>query len=148
MKHIKLILLALLLSTNIHAQDKSVGTQPHNAEIEKIIKERLKLTDEESARLMPVYREQKRLLRKLFHLRRNYMKIKVTSPQQAEDIINKTNRINAMIPKIQKEYQDKFLKIISADKVLEMIKTEHMFYHKYFKSYFKNKEMQETKKNG
>jgi Spy/CpxP family protein refolding chaperone len=111
--------------------------RPSSEELQKIqdakvaiITNRLNLTSEQSVDFWPLYNEYASKRRELHRSQRKLMNDKKTDNKTDEQVLNSLNEVQDMRQQelnLEKEYQSKFLKVISANQVAELYKAERTF---------------------
>lgn len=120
-----------LVSTTAQAQRRS------EEEIKKIqdakvaiITNRLNLTPEQSTGFWPMYNEYAQRRREIHRAQRKIINDKKAEGQNDEAVLNNLKEVQELRQKeldLEKEYQNKFLKVITASQVIELYKAERTF---------------------
>ena len=132
-KGITLILLFTLLSTVMAwAQRPSGGEEMQRIQDAKIaiITNRLNLTPEQSTGFWPVYNEYSQKRREIHRAQRKIINEKKAEGKTDEQVLNNLKEVQDLKQKdldLEKEYQTRFLKVISASQVVELYKAERTF---------------------
>nr|WP_295929936.1 hypothetical protein [uncultured Dyadobacter sp.] len=126
-----LLLLTFGAITTAHAQRRS------EEEIKKIqdarvaiITNRLNLTPEQSTGFWPVYNEYSQKRREIHRAQRKIINDKKAEGQNDEQVLSNLKEVQELKQKeldLEKEYQNKFLKVITASQVIELYKAERTF---------------------
>jgi Spy/CpxP family protein refolding chaperone len=126
-----LLLFIGLISTTAQAQRRS------EEEIKKIqdakvaiITNRLNLTPEQSTGFWPMYNEYAQRRREIHRAQRKIINDKKAEGQNDEAVLNNLKEVQELRQKeldLEKEYQNKFLKVITASQVIELYKAERTF---------------------
>ncbi|WP_342082987.1 hypothetical protein [Dyadobacter sp. OTU695] len=126
-----LLLFIGVASTTAHAQRRS------EEEIKKIqdakvaiITNRLNLTPEQSTGFWPMYNEYAQRRREIHRAQRKIINDKKAEGQNDEAVLNNLKEVQELRQKeldLEKEYQNKFLKVITASQVIELYKAERTF---------------------
>ncbi|TWR27409.1 hypothetical protein FPZ43_13080 [Mucilaginibacter pallidiroseus] len=113
------------------ARFRSASRNPKlEAAHERFIGQQLNLTDSESARFWPVYRKYQQELTAVRILKRlNNSSAQANGTEQIDKEIEYDNQM----VNIRKHYRDEFLKILPAEKVSELYKSERQFTDELFK---------------
>lgn len=109
------------------AQD-NFDARKFEANLEAYITKEAHLSDAESARLFPLYRQmqsEKRNLHKQLH---QLHKTQPTSDKDAEKLIAKCDNIEIEMRQIEKQYHHKMLKVVTARKLYNVIQAERRFH--------------------
>lgn len=126
-----LLLFIGVASTTAQAQRRS------EEEIKKIqdakvaiITNRLNLTPEQSTGFWPMYNEYAQRRREIHRAQRKIINDKKAEGQNDEAVLNNLKEVQELRQKeldLEKEYQNKFLKVITASQVIELYKAERTF---------------------
>ncbi|WP_225865704.1 hypothetical protein [Dyadobacter aurulentus] len=95
-----------------------------------IITNRLSLTPEQSAGFWPVYNEFSQKRREIHRAQRKIVNDKKAEGKTDEQVLNNLKEVQDLRQKeldLEKEYQNRFLKVISAAQVIELYKAEKTF---------------------
>ena len=126
-----LLLIIGAASTTANAQRRS------EEEIKKIqdakvaiITNRLNLTPEQSTGFWPMYNEYSQKRREIHRAQRKIINDKKAEGQNDEAVLNNLKEVQELRQKeldLEKEYQNKFLRVITASQVIELYKAERTF---------------------
>ncbi|GGH46184.1 hypothetical protein GCM10007423_45720 [Dyadobacter endophyticus] len=126
-----LLLFIGAVSTTAQAQRRS------EEEIKKIqdakvaiITNRLNLTPEQSTGFWPMYNEYSQQRREIHRAQRKIINDKKAEGQNDEAVLSNLKEVQELRQKeldLEKEYQSKFLKVITASQVIELYKAERTF---------------------
>lgn len=95
-----------------------------------IITNRLNLTPEQSTGFWPVYNEYSQKRRDIHRAQRKIINDKKAEGKTDEQVLNNLTEVQDLKQKeldLEKEYQNRFLKVISANQVIELYKAERTF---------------------
>lgn len=95
-----------------------------------IITNRLNLTPEQSTGFWPVYNEYSQKRREIHRAQRKIINDKRAEGQNDEQVLSNLKEVQDLKQKeldLEKEYQNKFLKVITASQVIELYKAERTF---------------------
>lgn len=104
-----------------------------HAQLEQYITQAACLTPQEASRFFPIYKEMMKKQRELHNEMRNYKRIKPVSEAECKKCVERMDKIDIEIKQIQRRYREKFLQILPAGKVYDIIKAEDKFYRQSFK---------------
>jgi hypothetical protein len=126
------VLIALLLAVAVNAQ-KGNGSQrfspeKFDAELHKFIIHEAGLTQQEADAFFPVYKEMQQKQRKLFFQQKRLGNEKPADEAGCKTAVLERDRIDVELKQIQQNYHKKFLEIISASKVYDVLKAEDKFH--------------------
>ncbi|WP_353717712.1 hypothetical protein [Dyadobacter sp. 676] len=95
-----------------------------------IITNRLNLTPEQSTGFWPMYNEYAQKRREIHRAQRKIINDKKAEGQNDEAVLDNLKEVQELRQKeldLEKEYQNKFLKVITASQVIELYKAERTF---------------------
>lgn len=95
-----------------------------------IITNRLNLTPEQSTDFWPMYNEYSQKRREIHRSQRKIINDKKAEGQNDESVLNNLKEVQELRQKeldLEKEYQNRFLKVITASQVIELYKAERTF---------------------
>ena len=140
MRKIRQLLILLLMCMSFPlASDASTyrdnqGDKPQKFNPEKysrdqeafIIKD-AQLTQQEVAAFMPLFREMQQKQRALFKQHRQYSRTNPQNDKEATQLINNIDNVEMQIKKIETQYHEKFLKVLSPIKVYKVHQAVNKF---------------------
>lgn len=136
MKNMKKVILTLLLviaATVTFANPKpKFDPNRYNAELQQYITREAALSPQEAAKFFPLYREMQQKQRILFQQVHRYKRIKPTDEKSCRENIKKCDELDVQIKELQQLYHNKFLKILPASKVYDILKAEDKFHRQMF----------------
>lgn len=142
MRRISLVIAVLLVMAVAAAQYN--GNRPKfspekfQAELERFIAKEACLSPKESARFFPVYSEMKKKERALYGRIRRLGRQKPASDEACEKVIKQRDELDVDLKQLQQSYHDKFLRIIPASKLFDVIKAEDQFHRKSLRDFNHN----------
>jgi Spy/CpxP family protein refolding chaperone len=95
-----------------------------------IITNRLNLTPEQSTGFWPIYNEYAQKRREIHRAQRKIINDKKAEGQNDEQVLNNLKEVQELRQKeldLEKEYQNRFLKVITASQVIDLYKAERTF---------------------
>jgi Spy/CpxP family protein refolding chaperone len=95
-----------------------------------IITNRLNLTPEQSTGFWPVYNEYSQKRRDIHRAQRKIINDKKAEGKTDEQVLNNLREVQGLKQQeldLEKEYQNRFLKVITANQVIELYKAERTF---------------------
>lgn len=141
MKKILTIFLVLMVSIAVNAQEQPrFSPEKFDAELQQFIVQEAHLTPQESARFFPVYKEMQRKQRAIYDRMRQLGKIKPQDEAGCQKAIQDRDNIDVELKRIQQTYHNKFLDILPASKVYDVIKAEDHFHRRMLKRWSKPRE--------
>ncbi len=90
----------------------------------KMMQEKLKLTDEQTEKLIPMYRNYLGELDDIFKSRRFHRRFKPSTTQEACDAVTERLDIDSRVIDLQKKYIIEFSKILNADQLMNIYRVE------------------------
>ncbi|MCR4852585.1 MAG: hypothetical protein K5893_03225 [Prevotella sp.] len=131
------ILIAFLLFTaNINAQNRPARAFDPNkfqAELEQFITREACLTPQEAAKFFPVFRELGKKQRALFEKIPHNRHIKPANEAGCREAIIERDEKDLQVKMLQQQYHLKFMEILSAQKVYDVIRAEEKFHRQAFR---------------
>ncbi len=126
-----ILFVALLSITTASAQRKSEEEikRIQDAKV-AIITNRLNLTPEQSTGFWPVYNEYSQKRKEIHRAQRKIINDKKAEGQTDDQVLNNLKEVQELRQKeldLEKEYQNRFLKVITASQVIELYKAERTF---------------------
>ena len=129
-----LTILMLIISMSVAAQGKKEKFNPQKfqAELETRIIEEANLTQQEAAKFIPVYREMSKKQHNLYKQLKSYRRLDNADEDAYKKAIVSTDDIEVKLKKIQQQYHQKFLNILPASKVYNILRIEQRFHRQEF----------------
>ena len=129
-----LTILMLIISMSVAAQGKKEKFNPQKflAELETRIIEEANLTQQEAAKFIPVYREMSKKQHHLYKQLKSYRRLDNADEDAYKKAIVSTDDIEVKLKKIQQQYHQKFLNILPASKVYNILRIEKRFHRQEF----------------
>jgi hypothetical protein len=138
MKILTNIIIMLLLSARLFAQDEELQQQEQDPKVKQKIQaariayitDQLALTPEEAEKFWPIYRE---FSEKRQHLLKEYRQAKrnpdpnKTAEQNDKDLVDLSLKLKQQEVDLEKDYSGKLLKVISAQKLRTLPEAERKF---------------------
>ncbi len=129
MKSLSLIIIALVMSLGVSAQDKDAMKQIESARI-ALITERLGLTPEQAEKFWPVYREynlERRQIRQEFRSAREGVDLQNLSDEQSKELVQQAIELKQRELNLEKQYAEKMSQVISTQQILKLRNAEKDF---------------------
>lgn len=139
MKKFYIILIALIAQTTFivaqgnHPEPQKFDPEEFRQHQHDFISEQAQLTEAEKDVFFPVFDEMKEKERALFAKQRTNKKRPQTDEEYREAISN-YDKLDLELKKLQQNYHQKFLKILSPKKVFKVIRAEDMFRTQMFRN--------------
>ena len=131
MKRILLAIALCLTLFPLNAQ-RRFDAKKFQADLEQYIVQHAALTPQQAAVFFPLYREKMGRQRAFFGQIRRYKHVDVSDEKASEQAIHKVNEANLAIKRLDVEYDQKFLGILPASKVVLIHKAEDKFHRQAF----------------
>lgn len=140
-RHSTLRLIALMFLlwaclAGVSAQKKhNHGFDPKrfDAEMEQFITTEACLTPSQAAKFFPVYRKMMKKMRLIFDESRRMRMIDLTDNEACAKAINRQDELDIELKQLQQEYHVRFMSILPAGKVMQILKAEEKFHRQAFK---------------
>lgn len=143
MKKILLISLCLLTVLTTFAQKQRFDPEKFEAELERFITTEACLTPVEAARFFPVYREMRQRMLAIFFEDKSFAHVDETNEKACTRAIKDHDEHDLQLKKLQKEYHERFLKLLPSQKVLRVIRAEDKFHRDVFRKAWKHNKHKE-----
>ena len=104
------------------------------ADLEKFITVEACLTPAEAAKFFPLYEEMNKKQRALFRQMRELQRMKPADEEACKKAIAESDRIELEMKQIQSNYHTRFLTIIPASKLYDVIRAEERFHRQAVKN--------------
>ena len=129
------MLLLVCLSQNITAQERYNGFDPQKFEIDlqQFIIKQVHLTPQESPKFFPLYSEMRTKQRVVFLRDRENRFVNPNDAKACERAIKNHDANELELKKIQQTYHAKFMKVLPANKVYQVIRAEDAFHRQAFR---------------
>lgn len=137
---ITVMLLVLAVTAEAQQQHKRFSPEQFDTELQQFIVQEAHLTPQESASFFPVYKEMRQKQHKLYDQQRRQGKIKPQDEAGCLKAIQEHDNIDVELKRIQQTYHNKFLDILPASKVYDVIKAEDHFHRRMLKRWSKPRE--------
>lgn len=127
--------MSCVVACGLSAQENKPRFSPEQfqAELEQFIVTEAGLTPQESARFFPEYREMGKRQRAVFDRMRKLGRTKPADEAGCLNAIKQRDKMDLELKKIQQTYHNKFLTLISASKLFDVIKAEERFHRRMLK---------------
>jgi len=138
--NIKLLafVVSIIFSLSLNAQGQ-FDPEKFKADQEQFIVQEACLTPQEAAIFFPLYDEMKKKQRAVFDRMRNIGFVKPATEPGCYLAIQEHDKMDIASKKIEQTYHNKFLKILPASKVYDIIQAEDKFHRMVLKRFAKRK---------
>ena len=109
-------------------QQNRFDPQKFQMALESYITREAKLTQKEAAAFFPLYKKLQSEQRALFQKGSKARWVKPATEQECRSAIEEHDNIDLQIKKLQKQYHQRFLKVVSASKLYDILKAEDRFH--------------------
>lgn len=127
------IFIFMLCNTNAQQKKDSSSPERFRAELEQYITRKACLSPKEASRFFPVYTEMLNKQRAVHEKIKNLKRIKPSTEAECKRNIQQRDKLDIEMKEIQKTYHEKFMRVLSAKKVYDVIKAEDRFHRQAFK---------------
>ena len=135
MKKVLLLFILLMSLTQASAQFGNMpkfDPQQFHANMEQFITTEAALSPKQAEAFFPVYREMQKKQRVIYDQQRRLRHIKPTDEAGCRDAIQKSDECELQLKEIQQHYHKKFMKILPASKVYDVLRAEEKFHRQIF----------------
>ena len=123
-----------LVCMTISAQNKNkFDPAKFESELETFIISQAELSQEESAKFLPIWREMRKKQLETMRSGKDYRRIDFNDETKCADAIRQHDEKDIKLKELQRTYHNKFLKVIPAGKVMRVIRAEDRFHKQAFK---------------
>lgn len=137
----KYLYIFLLTLVAFSAQAQNNGQRRHKtfdpvkfeAEMEQFITTNAGLTQQESTKFFPLYREMRKKMMENFDREKQARKMDWNDEKTCEEAIRRHDQNDIRMKELQKVYHEKFLEVLPATKVLRVIRAEDKFHRQTMK---------------
>lgn len=135
MKRAFVVVLTLTIALAVNAQGPKRKFDPVQFErdLEQYITKEASLSVYESSVFFPLYREMMGKQRVIFGQMKRYRFVDVQDNEASADAIEKQDALDIKMKELQQEYHRKFMKVLPAGKVFQIIKAESRFHRQAFR---------------
>jgi len=143
MRRIHIILLALFATLSLCAQDNNQQQQRFSPEafdaaMQEYITREAGLNAQEAAKIFPVYKEMMAKQRAVFEKQRKMVRVKPQDEAGCLKAIKERDDYDLELKRIQQTYHNKFLELLSASKVYDILKAEDDFHRSFMRNWGRN----------
>lgn len=131
-------ILCILQSVNSQENKQKFSPAKFQAELEAFITKEACLTTNEANVFFPLFREMGKKQRGVYQKMRKLGFEKPKTEEECKNVIIQRDRMDMELKKIQQTYHNKFLEILPACKVFDVIKAEDRFHRRVLKKWSHN----------
>ena len=149
MKRYVLIFITVFIAVSSLAEDKKEKFSPEKfrADMEQFIAKEACLTPRESAKFFPVYDEMNQKQRAVFDRMRRLGRVKPADEDGCKKVIKRRDELELELKQIQQTYHNKFMTIIPATKLFDVIKAEDKFHRRMLRKYNHGQRAKQNRQN-
>lgn len=105
-----------------------------NARMQQFITTEAALTPQQAAKFFPLYNEMHKKQRVLFVELNKLKRVKPVGNKACLENIKRCDQIEVQMKELQQSYHTKFLKVLPAEKVYDVLKAEDKFHRQMFRN--------------
>lgn len=124
----------LIVSALAQNQRPKFSPEKFRADLERFIVKEVGLTPVESSTFFPLYDEMCKKQRSIFNSMRRIDKIAPKNEEDCRKLIKERDKLDLELKKIQQTYHAKFLNVLSAKKVFDILKAEDKFHRRMLRN--------------
>ena len=133
-RSISILLLLLFCTIVVSAQDnKRFDAARFEAELEQFIVTDAFLSPDEASRFFPLYREMRNKQREIQGEDKKFHHFDRRNDKECEEMIRRRDDRDIEMKELLKEYHEKFMRILPASKVYQILQSEEKFHRRLFK---------------
>jgi len=132
-----LMLSIITLGVSAQDQDKKGKFSPEkfDAQLQEYIANEAGLSQQEAADFFPVYKEMQQKQRPLFERLRKLGKDKPQDEKACQEAIRQHDELEIEMKKIQQTYHNRFMELLPASKVYNILKAEDRFHRRMLRNW-------------
>ena len=134
-KSVFLFLMLILAMASARAQGQKFDPAKFDAEQQQFITRSANLTDQEAARFFPLFREMQKKQRAIYERQRKLGFNKPADEKGCEESIREHDKIDLELKQIQQTYHNKFLRVLPASKLYDVLQAEDRFFRMKLRSW-------------
>ncbi len=112
-------------------------------QMQDYITKEAKLTEQEAAKLFPIYKEMQDKQRVLFGRQRELANVKPSDEEGCLKVIKESDEIDIELKRIQQTYHQRIIKMLSASKLYDVMKAEQHFRRSLMTNWGRGGQMQQ-----
>ena len=139
MNRLTFIIFSLMLVLTVVAQEQRPASpkfspERFQAELEQYITKHACLSQKEAAKFFPIYKEMQAKQRVIYERQRQLDKVKPADEKGCETAIRQRDEYDLELKRIQQTYHNKFLTVLSASKLYDVLKAENGFHRQMLRN--------------
>lgn len=129
--------MVLIMSAQPHRpqQHERFSPEKFQSALEQYIKQEVQLTSQDASKFFSVYKEMHQKQRPLFDRQKSLAKAKPQDEEGCRKAIEERDAIDLELKRIQQNYHKRFLELLPASKVYDILKAEQRFYRHAMKNW-------------
>lgn len=120
-------------------QKERFSPEKFQCALEQYIKEEAQLSGKEASKFFSIYKEMHKKQRPLFEQQKSLAKVKPQDEEGCRKVIEERDAIDLELKRIQQSYHKRFLELLPASKVYDILKAEQRFYRHTMKNWGQKK---------
>ena len=127
-KRLFFLLAVMVLAINVRAQERRFSPEQFDMELQHFITWDAKLTPDEVTKFFPLYWEMQKKQRALYMKQQLIAKNKPSDDKSCRQLIKERDEIDLELKRIQLNYHNKFMNVLSPSKVYDVLNAENKFH--------------------
>ena len=116
-------------------QQMKFSPEKFQADLEQYITKKACLTPQEAAKFFPIYQEMQSKQRAVYERQRQLGWVKPADEKGCEKVIRQRDEYDLELKRIQQTYHNKFLSVISASKLYDVLNAEDRFHRQMLRGW-------------
>jgi hypothetical protein len=116
-------------------QQMKFSPEKFQADLEQYITKKACLTPQEAAKFFPIYKEMQSKQRAVYERQRQLGWVKPADEKGCEKVIRQRDEYDLELKRIQQTYHNKFLSVISASKLYDVLNAEDRFHRQMLRGW-------------
>ena len=116
-------------------QQMKFSPEKFQADLEQYITKKACLTPQEAAKFFPIYKEMQSKQRAVYERQRQLGWVKPADEKGCEKVIRQRDKYDLELKRIQQTYHNKFLSVISASKLYDVLNAEDRFHRQMLRGW-------------
>lgn len=130
------LLVSFMFTLNMNAQDQQkFSPEKFDAELHEFITSQAKLTPQEATKFFPIYKEMQGKQRAIYEKQRILGMQRPHDESSCLKAIRERDAIDLELKRIQQNYHEKFLEIMPASKLYEVLQAEDRFHRRMLRRF-------------
>ena len=129
------LFLSFMFTLSMSAQEQKFSPEKFDADLQGFITSQAKLTPQEATKFFPIYKEMQGKQRALYEKQRILGMQRPHDESSCLKAIRERDALDLELKRIQQNYHEKFLEIIPASKLYDVIKAEDRFHRRMIRRF-------------